>query len=185
MNLTVSVDGKESDLQTEGALTDILAALGVETASAAVVLNGRPVRQQVMKTTVLKEADRLEIRTKPTVPQRTRDIFPIRPTTSAEEVLYTIRKWAGEVGYQVTPDQRQLNALVKGLVKNSTKYGEPLCPCMPKEITGDPVRDAPIACPCVYVDADIQVQGACKCKLFVSNEYHAEMERSLNAMNEL
>lgn len=182
---TVFAGGKTTELAAGTLVTAALSQLGVQVEAVSLVLNGAFIRPQMAALKVLRAGDRLEIREDAAIPQRNLDIFPIQATTSPDEVLVVIGKWAESAGHKLTPDERQLRGLAKGLIKNSGKYGAPLCPCMPKEITGDPVKDEPIACPCVYVENDIHVQGACKCKLFVSPEYHDEMARTLKGMSEL
>jgi ferredoxin-thioredoxin reductase catalytic subunit len=114
-----------------------------------------------------------------------RYVFPINGDTSSDEVKQLINTWADDHGYRMTPDDKRLNAIVKGLIRHAGQHGAPLCPCMPKEITGDAERDNPIACPCVFVHNDITVDGACKCKFFVSQEYHDSAAGTLAAMNDL
>lgn len=181
----VFAGGRTTELAAGTTLTAALTQLGVQVEAVSLVLNGAFIRPQMAALKVLRAGDVLEIRDDAAVPSRNLEIFPIRADTSPDEVLVVIGAWAERSGYKLTPDERQLRGLAKGLIKNSGKYGAPLCPCMPKEITGDPVKDEPIACPCVYVENDIHVQGACKCKLFVSSEYHDEMARTLKGMSEL
>jgi len=114
-----------------------------------------------------------------------RQIFPITGTTSPDAVKEMISFWADSKGLRLTPDDKRLNAIVRGLIRHAAQHGAPLCPCMPREITGDRARDRPIACPCVFVDNDIAVDGACKCKFFVNQEYYDSAAKALEAMNAL
>lgn len=188
MATTVIVEGRTHHVEPGAAVAQVLAGLGVD-AEATVTLNARLLRGQLYASTVLADGDVLECKAAVAGsagrPERTREIFPIRAGAASETVTEMIGAWAESVGYRLTPDKRALNAVARGLVKNAEKHGAPLCPCMPKEITGDPVRDEHIACPCVYVDNDIRAQGCCKCKLFVSPQYHETMSGVLAGMNRL
>ncbi len=182
MTVTVTIDGSEQLVEGGRSVEHTLWELGLGLALTVVKLNGTLLRRQLYGRTVLVDGDAVEC---VELGARERKIFPVQPTNQPATVKELIGSWADETGYHLTPDPRALNAIVKGLIRNSAKYGAPLCPCMPKEITGDPERDERIACPCVYVDADIAVQGACQCKLFVSTEYHDSMAASLEAMKKI
>jgi ferredoxin-thioredoxin reductase catalytic subunit len=116
-------------------------------------------------------------------PERTK--FQIGRDTPKEEVIEMITLFAEREGYRVTPDERTLSIVVKGLLKNVEKYGVPLCPCRPKEISGDLLQDEKLICPCVYLNNEIQMQGACRCRLFVNLEYYRETANFLKEINRL
>lgn len=182
MAVTVTIGGSALPMDSGRSVAQVLEELGLDVARAVVKLNGTLLRRQLYRPTVLVDGDAVEC---VALGARERRIFPVQPSDEPAAVKELIGTWAEETGYHLTPDPRALNAIVKGLIRNAGKYEAPLCPCMPKEITGDPERDEKIACPCVYVDADIAVQGACQCKLFVSTEYHDSMAASLEAMKNI
>lgn len=176
-------EGHERPVEVGRPVSEVLTALGLDPAEAVLKLNGANLRRQLYESTVLRDRDVLRWTTEGRPPDR--KSFAIESSDDPGDVKALIGEWAEGEGYRLTNDPRALNATVKGLIRNAGKYGEPLCPCMPKEITGDPAQDEAIACPCVYMDSDIKVQGACKCKLFVSVEYHDNMAAVLDGMTQL
>jgi ferredoxin-thioredoxin reductase catalytic subunit len=80
------------------------------------------------------------------------------------EILAWIRKYAKEKGLALNPDDRQFNAVIRGLVRNRLKHGEKFCPCRIR--TGDPEKDRLIICPCSYHEKEIAEEGHCHCNLF-------------------
>lgn len=197
MAATVVLDGVNRLVSAGRPLLEVLADLGQDPARLQLRLNGTMLRPLIYGSTVLQENDVLECLAPAPEPAKAADtataephvgrseIFPVTSDTSHEEVGRMIHEWADKAGYRLTPDGKRLTSIVKGLIKHGGKYGAPLCPCMTKEITGDPKRDDPIACPCVFVHNDIKVDGACKCKFFVSKEYHDNMSKTLEEMNRL
>jgi ferredoxin-thioredoxin reductase catalytic subunit len=69
-------------------------------------------------------------------------------------------------GFVLNPDERQLKAVLKGLVRNRERFGARYCPCRIR--TGDPEKDRTIECPCVYRGSEIAEQGRCHCNLFLA-----------------
>jgi ferredoxin-thioredoxin reductase catalytic chain len=54
--------------------------------------------------------------------------------TPEEEALYTeilswVKVYAEKEGLALNTDERQLNAVIRGLVRNRLKHGEKYCPC--------------------------------------------------------
>jgi len=95
------------------------------------------------------------------------------------ELKNALSEYALKNGFKLNPDPRVISIVIGGLIKNRAKYGELLCPCRPKEMTGDIEKDKNIICPCIYLKDEVKINGACRCRLFVSNEYFAETERML------
>jgi ferredoxin-thioredoxin reductase catalytic subunit len=95
-------------------------------------------------------------------------------TMTAEEeaetrmVLSWIREYAKEKGLALNPDNRQLKAVIRGLVRNRLRHGEKFCPCRIR--TGDPQKDRLIICPCFYHEKEIAAEGHCHCNLFFKPE---------------
>ncbi|MDI6867701.1 ferredoxin-thioredoxin reductase catalytic domain-containing protein [Methanoculleus sp.] len=74
------------------------------------------------------------------------------------------KEYAKERGYILNPDERQLETVIRGLVRNKERFGAAYCPCRLR--SGDPEKDRIIICPCIYHEQEIEEQGACHCKLF-------------------
>lgn len=81
-----------------------------------------------------------------------------------EEVLSWVREYAKDKAFTLNPDDRQLGAVLRGLVRNRLKHGERYCPCRIR--SGDPERDRLIICPCAYHEEEISGEGHCHCNLF-------------------
>lgn len=80
------------------------------------------------------------------------------------EILSWVRKYAEEKGLALNPDDRQLNAVIRGLVRNRLRHGERYCPCRIR--SGDPEKDWLIICPCTHHGKEIESEGHCHCNLF-------------------
>ncbi|MDD1664562.1 MAG: ferredoxin:thioredoxin reductase [Methanomicrobiales archaeon] len=81
-----------------------------------------------------------------------------------QEILSWVRKYAEEKGLALNMDNRQLTAVIRGLVRNRLKHGERYCPCRIR--SGDPEKDRLIICPCAYHEEEIEGEGHCHCNLF-------------------
>jgi ferredoxin-thioredoxin reductase catalytic chain len=81
-----------------------------------------------------------------------------------QEILSWVRKYAEEKGLALNMDDRQLTAVIRGLVRNRLKHGERYCPCRIR--SGDPEKDRLIICPCSYHEEEIAGEGHCHCNLF-------------------
>jgi len=91
------------------------------------------------------------------------------PKTPEEEALSRkivswVKKYAVEKGYALNEDDRQFNAVIRGLVRNKLKHGERYCPCRIR--SGDPEKDRLIICPCTHHEKEIAAEGHCHCNLF-------------------
>ena len=80
----------------------------------------------------------------------------------------TISTWAHEYalekGFKLNPDEKALDRVFKGLVRNHLKFGAQYCPCRVK--SGDKEKDKAIICPCIYHEKEIEEQGSCHFNLF-------------------
>ena len=83
----------------------------------------------------------------------------------AEELKKDIKEYAPKAGIKVNPDKKQAEFIIKGLLKNKEKHGEVYCPC--RIITGNKEKDKEIICPCVFHRGEIELEGHCRCLLFV------------------
>ena len=75
-------------------------------------------------------------------------------------------EYAESVGIKLNSDRKVVANVVKGLLAKKEKFGDIHCPC--RVSTGDKKKDVEITCPCVFHRGEIELQGHCKCNLFVS-----------------
>ena len=81
-----------------------------------------------------------------------------------EEARDRAKQLAKEKGYILNVDERQLEAVLRGLARNQERFGAAYCPCRLR--SGDPEKDRIIVCPCIYHEEEIEEEGACHCRLF-------------------
>jgi ferredoxin-thioredoxin reductase catalytic subunit len=81
-----------------------------------------------------------------------------------EEARDRAKQLAKEKGYILNVDERQLEAVLRGLARNQERFGAAYCPCRLR--SGDPEKDRGIVCPCIYHEKEIEEEGACHCRLF-------------------
>ncbi len=82
-----------------------------------------------------------------------------------KELERDIKEYAKKVGIKVNPDKKNNETIMKGLLKNKEKHGELYCPC--RIVSGNKEKDEEIICPCVFHRGEIELEGHCKCFLFV------------------
>jgi len=87
---------------------------------------------------------------------------------SSDKIKQAVQNYANEKGFLLNSDQKQLQTILKGLVRNTEKYGYQYCPCRIR--TGDPKKDKDIICPCVYHQDEIRTEGKCHCNLFFARQ---------------
>jgi ferredoxin-thioredoxin reductase catalytic subunit len=85
---------------------------------------------------------------------------------NAEQLRKALGRYAESQGFKLNPDEKLVDSIIQGLLKNEAKYGYKYCPC--RTITGDRTKDAKIICPCVYHKEEIRSTGHCYCGLFVA-----------------
>jgi ferredoxin-thioredoxin reductase catalytic subunit len=85
-----------------------------------------------------------------------------------EELRKDIKEYAPKAGIMVNPDGKRVDVVVKGLLKNKEKHGEVYCPC--RVVTGNKEKDKEIICPCVFHRGEIELEGKCRCLLFVEKK---------------
>ena len=83
-----------------------------------------------------------------------------------QEITERIEKHAAESPYRLNPDERVVAALIKGLVRRKTQFGDYYCPC--RVVTGDEEADRRTVCPCETHPQEIAETGKCHCGLFVA-----------------
>lgn len=74
-------------------------------------------------------------------------------------------KYARENGFVLSPDEKIVENILKGLLRNEEKRGARYCPC--RLVSGDKEKDKAIICPCIYHRDEIERDGHCHCRLFV------------------
>lgn len=82
-----------------------------------------------------------------------------------EKLKKETEEYAKKVGIKLNPDEKAVDVVINGLLKNKTEKGENYCPC--RIVTGDKKKNKEIICPCVFHMNEIKQQGHCKCFLFV------------------
>lgn len=82
-----------------------------------------------------------------------------------EELIKQYKEYAEKNGFQLNPNEKIVEAVVKGLLSREEKFGQKYCPC--RRVTGNIEEDKKIICPCVYHKDEIQKDGHCHCNLYV------------------
>lgn len=80
------------------------------------------------------------------------------------DMLTWARAYAHNHGWELNSDEKQLMTVIRGLVRNTKKFGRPYCPCRLR--SGDEEKDRAIECPCVYHKDEVSQQGHCHCNLY-------------------
>jgi len=83
-------------------------------------------------------------------------------------ILAWTREYAASRNWKVNPNEKQMGAVIKGLARNTTRFGEQYCPCRIR--TRDLEKDKEIICPCIYHEDEIKNDGYCHCRLFFGSE---------------
>ena len=84
------------------------------------------------------------------------------------EMLRWADSYARKEGFTLNTDEKQLSTVIRGLVRNRTKFGKQYCPCRLR--SGDEEKDKNIICPCIYHKDEIATRGQCHCNLFFKGE---------------
>lgn len=81
-----------------------------------------------------------------------------------KDLLKKLQVYADSQGFKLNPNEKALEGIIRGLLRNKQFKGDIYCPC--RIVTGDKEKDKDIACPCVFHRGEIELQGKCKCTLF-------------------
>jgi ferredoxin-thioredoxin reductase catalytic subunit len=81
-----------------------------------------------------------------------------------EEILKWAEEYARKNGWTLNPDDKQLKTVIRGLARNTVRFGEQYCPCRIR--SGDPEEDRKIVCPCIYHRDEVEKDGQCHCHLY-------------------
>lgn len=76
-----------------------------------------------------------------------------------------LKKYTKEQNINLNPNEKFVDAIITGLLKNKEDKGEIYCPC--RVVTGNKEEDKKIICPCIYHKQEIKSMGHCHCNLFV------------------
>lgn len=76
--------------------------------------------------------------------------------------------YASDNGWVLNPDSRQRAAVLKGLARNTVKFGYAYCPCRIR--SGNPKEDEKIICPCDFHRDELDQAGHCTCYFFFDKE---------------
>ena len=86
-----------------------------------------------------------------------------------ENIESKIYEWAKDYAeknnLQLNSDYDIVVLAIKGLAQNKKEYGIQYCGC--RQVTGDPIKDKDLICPCIHRTLDIRKKGSCKCGLFI------------------
>ena len=82
-----------------------------------------------------------------------------------EELKKQLQEYADSAGYKLNPNEKIVDTILNGLLRNKEKKGDIYCPC--RITTGNKKKDKEIACPCIYHKDEIKQDGHCKCNLFI------------------
>ncbi|MCU0630414.1 MAG: ferredoxin:thioredoxin reductase [Methanoregulaceae archaeon] len=88
--------------------------------------------------------------------------------TDEKEILAWAAGYAKKHGYRLNPEEKRLEGVIRGLAKNTQRFGQRYCPCRIR--SGDVETDKNIICPCIYHEREIKEEGSCHCNLFFSEE---------------
>lgn len=72
---------------------------------------------------------------------------------------------AKEKGFSLNPNEKIVEVILVGLLRNEAEKGELYCPC--RRVTEDKEKDKEIICPCKFHEDEIKNDGHCHCFLFV------------------
>lgn len=82
-----------------------------------------------------------------------------------EELKKEYSEYAKNNGFQLNSDDKTVERIINGLLKNEEKYGKKYCPC--RRVTGVQADDAKKICPCFWHKDEIKNDGHCLCWLYV------------------
>ncbi|MCX6722277.1 MAG: ferredoxin:thioredoxin reductase [Candidatus Staskawiczbacteria bacterium] len=82
-----------------------------------------------------------------------------------EQLKKEYAEYAKKSGFNLNPDEKTVERIIDGLLKNEGKFGAKYCPC--RRVTGDKAEDAKKICPCIWHKDEIKNDGHCFCRLYV------------------
>ena len=91
-------------------------------------------------------------------------IIMAEATKEAVELREELAEYAKKAGYKLNPNEKIVQGIIAGLLRNRKFNGDIYCPC--RIVTKNKEEDKKIACPCIYHHGEIELQDHCKCNLF-------------------
>ena len=82
-----------------------------------------------------------------------------------EELNQQFEEYAKKNGFQLNPDKKTVERIIKGLLANEGKHGAKYCPC--RRVTGNKEDDSKKICPCIWGKDEVKKDGHCLCNLYV------------------
>ncbi len=82
-----------------------------------------------------------------------------------EKLKKEFKEHAEKNGFKLNPNEKMVEGIIKGLLKNEEKYGAQYCPC--RRVSGDKEEDAKKICPCIWHKEEVEEGGHCFCNLYV------------------
>jgi len=83
-----------------------------------------------------------------------------RTTTDEDKIRAWAEGYANENSWVLNPDEKTLDAVIRGLARNRQKFGEQYCPCRLR--SKDVEKDRAIICPCINHRDEIEKDGHCQ-----------------------
>jgi ferredoxin-thioredoxin reductase catalytic subunit len=80
-----------------------------------------------------------------------------------------VEEYVETAPYNLNPDSKYVDKIIKSLAKRKLKNGFFYCPC--RMLSDDKEMDAKMICPCEYHKEEIEKDGICSCDLFVGPDY--------------
>jgi ferredoxin-thioredoxin reductase catalytic chain len=93
----------------------------------------------------------------------------IKKEEKAKNLKKLLLEYAENSGFVLNPDERAVETIIGGLLRNEDKHGAHYCPC--RLPSGNKEKDKEIICPCIYHKDEIKKDGHCKCRLFYKKSY--------------
>lgn len=84
---------------------------------------------------------------------------------TSEELKKEYEEYCKANNYQLNPNTKIVEGIIKSLLDREVKLGERYCPC--RRVTGDKEEDKKLICPCFWHKEEILKDGHCYCRLFV------------------
>ncbi|MFA5777380.1 MAG: ferredoxin-thioredoxin reductase catalytic domain-containing protein [Parcubacteria group bacterium] len=81
-----------------------------------------------------------------------------------EEMIKNYSEYAKKNGFQINSDQKIVERITSGLLRNEKEKGEKYCPC--RVLSGNNEEDSKKICPCAFHKEEIATGGRCYCGLF-------------------
>ena len=82
-----------------------------------------------------------------------------------EELKKEYAEYAKSNRFKLNPDDKTVERIISGLLRNQEKYGEMYCPC--RRVSGNKEEDKQKICPCFWHKDEIAKDGHCFCNLYI------------------